>query len=50
MISAPGLTLTFYAAEPGSPTAQAIDLLASWTAVTDETTATGHRASSQILS
>jgi transcriptional regulator with XRE-family HTH domain len=31
MISEPGLTLTLYAAEPGSPTAQALDLLASWT-------------------
>jgi hypothetical protein len=31
MISDPGLTLTFYAAEPGSPTAHALDLLASWT-------------------
>jgi transcriptional regulator with XRE-family HTH domain len=31
MISDPGLTLTLYAAEPGSPTAQALDLLASWT-------------------
>jgi transcriptional regulator with XRE-family HTH domain len=30
MISEPGLTLTFYAAEPASPTAEALDLLASW--------------------
>ena len=34
MIADPGLTLTLYAAEPGSPTAHALDLLASWTAVT----------------
>ncbi|MEV0288589.1 MULTISPECIES: helix-turn-helix transcriptional regulator [unclassified Kribbella] len=34
MISDPGLTLTLYAAEPGSPTAQALDLLASWVAPT----------------
>ncbi|MEU4393494.1 helix-turn-helix transcriptional regulator [Kribbella sp. NPDC023855] len=34
MISDPGLTLTFYAPEPGSPTAQALDLLASWTTPT----------------
>ncbi|TDO46695.1 helix-turn-helix protein [Kribbella sp. VKM Ac-2527] len=34
MISDPGLTLTLYAAEPGSPTAHALDLLASWTAQT----------------
>jgi hypothetical protein len=32
MISDPGLTLTIYAAEPGSPTAHALDLLASWEA------------------
>ncbi|HET9650132.1 MAG TPA: helix-turn-helix transcriptional regulator [Microlunatus sp.] len=32
MISEPGLTLTIYAAEPGSPTAHALDLLGSWTA------------------
>ncbi len=31
MVSEPGLTLTLYAAEPGSPTAHALDLLASWT-------------------
>jgi hypothetical protein len=31
MISDPGLTLTIYAAEPASPTAHALDLLASWT-------------------
>jgi hypothetical protein len=35
MISDPGLTLTCYAAEPGSPTAHAIDLLASWAAAPD---------------
>jgi hypothetical protein len=32
MLSEPGLTLTLYAAEPASPTAQALDLLASWAA------------------
>ena len=32
MLSDPGLTLTLYAAEPGSATAHALDLLASWTA------------------
>ena len=36
MISDPGLTLTLYAAEPASPTAHALDLLASWTAVADD--------------
>jgi hypothetical protein len=39
MISDPGLTLTLYAAEPGSPTAHALDLLASWAATTDDTSA-----------
>ncbi|GAA3606594.1 helix-turn-helix transcriptional regulator [Microlunatus ginsengisoli] len=34
MISEPGLTLTLYAAEPGSRTAHALDLLASWTSPT----------------
>ena len=34
MISDPGLTLTLYAAEPGSTTAHALDLLASWTSPT----------------
>ena len=34
MISDPGLTLTIYAAEPASPTAEALSLLASWTALT----------------
>ena len=32
MLSEPGLTLTLYAADPGSPTAHALDLLASWAA------------------
>ena len=30
MIADPGLTITIYAAEPASPTAHALDLLASW--------------------
>jgi transcriptional regulator with XRE-family HTH domain len=34
MISDPGLTLTLYAAEPASPTAHALDLLASWAGAT----------------
>ena len=37
MISEPGLTLTFYAAEPASPTAHALDLLASWTTAQADT-------------
>ena len=34
MISDPGLTLTLYVAAPASPTAHALDILASWTADT----------------
>ena len=37
MIADPGLTLTIYAAEPASPTARALDLLASWTCTTAHT-------------
>ena len=40
MISEPGLTMTIYAAEPGSPTEHALALLASWTATQDIDTAT----------
>ncbi len=40
MISDPGLTLTLYAAEPASPTAHALDLLAAWTTVATTETAT----------
>ena len=40
MISDPGLTLTIYVAEPASPTAHALDLLASWNSATAETDAT----------
>jgi MmyB-like transcription regulator ligand binding domain len=36
MISDPGLTLTLYAAEPASPTAHALALLASWTSTTTD--------------
>jgi transcriptional regulator with XRE-family HTH domain len=38
MISDPGLTLTIYAAEPASPTAHALALLASWAATQDAET------------
>jgi hypothetical protein len=33
MISEPGLTLTIYAAEPASPAAHALAILASWAAI-----------------
>jgi len=48
MIADPGHTLTRYAAEPNSPTAHALDLLASW-AATDpaHTTYDPHRASDE---
>ncbi len=38
MVSEPGLTLTVYAAESASPTAQALLLLASWAANPVEST------------
>ncbi|KRE33664.1 XRE family transcriptional regulator [Mycobacterium sp. Soil538] len=40
MVADPGLTMTIYTAEPASPTANALDLLASWasTAITHEST------------
>jgi hypothetical protein len=41
MVSEPGLTLTIYAAEPASPTAEALTLLASWGG-------RGHRGSSPV--
>ena len=49
MVADPGLTLTIYAAEPGSPTARALALLASWTGTTAQTApararCAGHRA------
>jgi transcriptional regulator with XRE-family HTH domain len=44
MISEPGLTLTLYAAEPGSPTAHALELLASWTAVMNDAAENAHQA------
>jgi hypothetical protein len=43
MISEPGLTLTLYAAEPGSATAHALDLLASWTAAIDDAIEDAHQ-------
>lgn len=41
MAAAPGLTLTIYSAEPGSPSEQALRLLASWAATEDTTGAVG---------
>jgi hypothetical protein len=39
----PGLTMTIYAAEPGSPTQQALNLLASWAATHDPSDRTDAR-------
>jgi hypothetical protein len=36
LVADPGLTMFAYIAEPGSKSAQALDLLASWTATPDE--------------
>ncbi len=44
LVSEPGFALTLYVAEPASPTAQALDLLASWTA-TDATIGSRSRPS-----
>ncbi|MEE1672179.1 helix-turn-helix transcriptional regulator (plasmid) [Streptomyces sp. WAC07094] len=43
MAAEPGLTLTIYTAEPGSPSEEALRLLASWTA-TQEAEPTTHQA------
>ena len=40
MVAEPGLTLTIYTAEPGSPSEQALRLLASWAAATQDAQAT----------
>ena len=47
LLAEPGLTLTAYTAEPGSPAADALTLLASWAATTSDTdrTETGQHAS-----
>ncbi|MFW6725106.1 hypothetical protein ACHZ98_34230 [Streptomyces sp. MAR4 CNY-716] len=37
MAGEPSLTLTVYTAEPGSPSAEGLRLLASWTAAPDVT-------------
>ncbi|WP_026554574.1 helix-turn-helix transcriptional regulator [Arthrobacter sp. 35W] len=43
MAAEPGLTLTIYAAEPGSASEQALQLLASWAATENDTPAPGAR-------
>ena len=39
LIAEPGLALTIYAAEPASPTAQALTLLGAWAATELQTAA-----------
>ncbi|SDQ21516.1 helix-turn-helix domain-containing protein [Quadrisphaera sp. DSM 44207] len=41
VVSEPGLSLTLYAAEPASPTAERLALLASWTATREPATTSG---------
>jgi hypothetical protein len=41
----PGLTLLAYGAEPGSPSADALNLLASWSATLDQAAARPDQAS-----
>jgi hypothetical protein len=36
LVADPGLTMFVYTAEPGSKSAQALDLLAGWAATPDE--------------
>jgi hypothetical protein len=45
----PGLTMHVYSAEPASPSADALDLLASWAATLDQTAATGNHASERPI-
>jgi transcriptional regulator with XRE-family HTH domain len=40
----PGLTLTIYAAEPGSPSEEALRLLSSWAATHETEQSSGHRS------
>lgn len=47
MVSEPGLTLTIYAAEPASPTAEALRLLASWAATEAPTRSAAGQDASQ---
>ncbi|WP_033328762.1 helix-turn-helix domain-containing protein [Streptomyces yerevanensis] len=44
MAAEPGLTLTVYTAEPGSPSAEGLNLLASWAATHDTATASSLRS------
>ncbi|MEU4176410.1 helix-turn-helix transcriptional regulator [Streptomyces sp. NPDC026589] len=44
MAAAPGLTLTIYTAEPGSPSEEGLRLLASWAATQETNPATEHTA------
>lgn len=45
MAAEPGLTLTVYTAEPGSPSEEALRLLASWAATEESASLTRHASS-----
>ncbi|GAA3062267.1 hypothetical protein GCM10010448_52000 [Streptomyces glomeratus] len=45
MAAEPGLTLTVYSAEPGSPSEEALRLLASWAATEESASLTRHASS-----
>jgi hypothetical protein len=45
MAAEPGLTLTIYTAEPGSPSEEGLRLLASWAATQEADSPTQHTAS-----
>lgn len=46
MAAEPGLTLTIYTAEPGSPSEEAMRLLASWAASQEEEASAKQRSTS----
>jgi hypothetical protein len=50
MAAEPGLTLTIYTAEPGSPSDEALRLLASWAASEDAASAEAAAADAQVTS
>lgn len=50
MVAEPGLVLTIYSAEPGSPTAQALALLASWAATRESEQAAAEHAADRARS
>lgn len=49
MVAEPGLTLTIYAAEPGSSSEQALRLLASWAATQEAEAVAQEAAAAEAL-